>query len=160
MPFQPGNQLYQLREKDQGTRPFMFEFPEELIREFNKYAKHKHENPERIHTPTASDPTLHTEKYLPLTMQGFAAFLGIARQTLTAWSKDGHHLADAVGRIKTVCEASQLEGAMIGKYNAPIVIRNLGLGDKVDHTSSDGSLKAPSKIELIAPKMDNDDSTD
>ena len=128
MPFEKGNQLYQLREKDQPTKPHKFEFPEELIRQFNAYAKHKHENPESIHTPTASNPSQTTEKYLPLTEQGFAAFMGVSTNSLWAWSKEGHHLSDAMAKIKTQCQASQLEGAMIGKYNANIVIRNLQLG--------------------------------
>ena len=159
MPFEKGNQLYQLREKEQ-PKSYKLDMPEDLNKEFNAYAKHKLENPEYIHTPTASNPEQTTRKSLPLTLQGLAAWIGVSSVTLTNWSKPEHIFADVMAKIKTQCEASQLEGAMIGKYNAPIVIRNLQLGDKIDHTSSDGSLKAPTRIELIAPTVDDDDSKD
>ena len=69
---------------------------------------------------------------LPLTIESFCVFANVSMQTFSNYEKkEGYE--DYFGvttRIRTVIEAEQLEGAVIGAYNPNIVARKLGLADK------------------------------
>ncbi len=62
----------------------------------------------------------------------------------------GKDLSEIVAKAEEVIYSQKFAGAAADLLNANIISRDLGLADKTDHTSSDGSL-APTRIELVAP---------
>ena len=71
----------------------------------------------------------------PYTVQGCEIFLRIKPNSLSMWSKSSNEdLADVAQTIKHVIDNDKLEGAIAGIFVPSIVVRDLGLTDKVETT--------------------------
>ena len=95
---------------------------------------------------------------------GLASHIGISRVTCYQWAKDEtKQFSYILDKIGTEQERDLINGGLSGKFNAPIskmMMSKHGYSDRVenDHTSSDGSMTAPSTIVLrgIKPNADRD----
>ena len=65
-----------------------------------------------------------------------------------------------IERILAIIEVQKFEGAAVGEFNPNFIARDLGLGETIDHTSSDGSQKQVTKIELVAATDEDRDTPD
>jgi hypothetical protein len=71
-------------------------------------------------------------KMRPMTKGGLCLFLGIERSTWNNWKKDRKDLADAIEEVESVIWIWQFNGAAAGLLDAGMVIRQLGIGRKVE----------------------------
>lgn len=158
--FQPGL-YYQLAQKALG-RKRIFETAGEFSAQFLEYVQWCEENP--IVTKKASKKDkeggsgveLRTEaesKRRPMSMYGLCAFLGVSRKYFEMAIKNldskgdartevENELFTALTRARAIIENQMFEGACVNEFNPNLIIRALGLGDKVDMTSDGESLSA------------------
>jgi hypothetical protein len=153
-PFVLGNKLWMLRERS-GPLP-TFENNDQLIDKAIEYFEWCEENP--IEEMTVGwyqgEATEHTiTKMRAFTIAGLCAFIGVDRQSWAEWRKRDY-LATAVAWIDDVMYEQKFTGAAAGILNQSIIARDLGLAEKSDHTSSDGSMTPkPTVVEFISPQV-------
>ena len=116
--------------------------------------------------PTKYTPELLEECHRYLTdyntlpsIAGLAIRLGISRETLQAWARDNDK--EEFSHIYTQLLAKQedelIRNGLMGHFNASItkmILTKHGYSDKVDTTSSDGSMtptSQPVTIRLVGP---------
>ena len=100
-------------------------------------------------------------------MTSFAAEIDVARTTLNEWGYNHPEFSEAIKRAKAKCaawwERLAREGAMGGDVNPTLIIfglKNMSPEEwkdkqEIDHQSSDGSMKQPTRIELVAKISDD-----
>lgn len=123
-------------------RKRIFETPELLQEACEQYFEWVEENPiiESNTTHYMGNPiTLETPKLRPMTIEGICNFIGITNTTWADWRKMTG-LAETVAWAEQIIYDQKFSGAAAGVFNSAIIIRQLGLADKSDHTSSDGSM--------------------
>ena len=103
-------------------------------------------------------------------MTSFAAEIDVSRETISEWSRVHPEFSVAVKKGKAKCaawwERLGRTGAMGGEVNPTLVIfglKNMAGDDWRDkqelaHTSPDGSMSMPSRIEIVAPQIDNSEN--
>lgn len=166
---QPGL-YYKLAQKALG-RKRIFQTAGEFTAQFLEYIAWCEENP--IVSKKASKKErgengaeLRTEaesKRRPMSMYGLCAFLGVSRKYFEmaiknldskgdSRTEDENELFTALTRARGIIENQMFEGACVNDFNPNLIIRALGLGDKVDMTS-DGeaisSLTTPTVINIM-----------
>lgn len=83
----------------------------------------------------------------PLSIIGFCLFADISREAFDDYSKREGFI-EVANLIKDTCYKQKFDGAASGKYNANIIARDLGLTERTDHTSTDGSMTPKAAINL------------
>ena len=86
---------------------------------------------------------------------GLCVWLGINRSTLHEWDRTYPAFSNTLDAIRSLQEQKTLNKGLTGEFNSTIVklvLANHGYSDKVqqDHTSSDGSMSPPTRIEIVA----------
>lgn len=138
--------------------------------------KDKLKNPMGRPTKLNSEIVARAQEYLDTyrelgdqvpTVVGLALYLDVATNTVYNWAKGDN---DAFLRIFERVEQTQhqglVNGGLSGNFNPAItkmMLTKHGYSDKQElaHTSPDGSMSAPTRIEIVAPSMcDNDDTED
>lgn len=154
----PGNKFW-LQRSSHGRKP-IFASPDDLWTAACEYFEWVEENP-LMETKLFSYEGEVIEGEIPkmraMTIQALCFFIGISRQ---GWSeyKAKDDFSDIVEQVEAVIFSQKFEGASGGFLNSSIIARELGLADKQDHTSSDGSMTPkPTRIELVG-LTPNDDS--
>ncbi|TQE99543.1 MAG: hypothetical protein FKY71_08170 [Spiribacter salinus] len=74
------------------------------------------------------------------TKQGLATYLGIPVKKLYYFKEKGGEWQEAVELVDQIIHNQKFEHAAANMLNASIVSRDLGLADKVDNTSTDGTM--------------------
>lgn len=144
MPFEPGNQWWKMRATH--GRPGMFKTADDLREAIESYFQWNEDNPlyEDIVSFYQGTPTHEKlEKVRALTIEGLCLHIGISRQTWVNWRNDSEKQDDFIGVIdwaENVMRYQKFTNAAAGRLNANIISRDLGLADKQDMTSSDGSM--------------------
>lgn len=147
----PGNKFW-LQRSSHGRKP-IFASPDDLWSAACEYFEWVEENP-LMETKLFSYEGEVIEGEIPkmraMTIQALCFFIGISRQ---GWSeyKAKDDFSDIVEQVEAVIFAQKFEGASGGFLNSSIIARELGLADKQDHTSSDGSMSP--KPALDASKL-------
>lgn len=76
-------------------------------------------------------------------IEGMACFIGKSCQTVYRWRNIDEAFRDTLESIKTAQARLLINGGLLGDYNPTItklMMSNHGYSDKVDNTSSDGSM--------------------
>ena len=94
-------------------------------------------------------------KVRAMTIHGLCAFIGVSRRTWRGWRNDPDYgrpdLIEVMDYVEDMIYMQKFENAAAGLLNANIISRDLGLAEKHDHSSSDGSMvHRPTTIELVA----------
>ena len=115
----------------------VFEAPEEIWEAFTDYVAEVKSNPRYKTVFVGKDGTKEQEELQrPLTMEGFELYLwdkGIARgadQYFTNQEGRYEQFVEVCSRIKKAIRKDQIEGGMVGQYNASITQRLNGLVEK------------------------------
>lgn len=110
-----------------------FENPSDLMTAFEQYRDFTKANPKLIQK-LAYTKVVSIEHELPLTLQGFEAFVGadLSRYLSATKGTNYEHYAITARNIKTQVKADQLQGAIVGYFNSNIVSRLSGLHSKVE----------------------------
>ena len=140
MPAPDGNRFWEKR-SSHGRKP-IFETPEDLWNAACEYFAWVEDNP-LISVELVKFQGVATKAELPkmraMTIQGLCIFLDINRDTFYDYkSKEG--FSDIVNQIDQVIYQQKITGAAADMLNPNIIARELGLTDKKDHMSSDGSM--------------------
>lgn len=94
-------------------------------------------------------------KMRAMTIAGLCLFIDVEEQTWREWRKSRTDLSSIISRAEAVIYQQKFSGAAADLLNANIIARELGLADKQDHSSSDGSMTPPTLIQLV-PLKGND----
>lgn len=104
------------------------------------------------------------EQFEPIpTFAGLCVYIGINRETGRVWVTQYPEFSVTAKDLLTIQEQKLTAGALLKTYDASVakllLAANHGMSDKtqVDHTSSDGSMSPPSRIEIVAPDVSKAD---
>ena len=89
--------------------------------------------------------------------QDLCLYLDISDATLYRWAEEKAEFKDILAKVKQTQFVVSMDGGLAGDMNANLVkllMGKHGLSDKVDNTSSDGSMSPVTKIELVAKEFD------
>ena len=143
--FLPGNRFWEAR-SSAGPKP-KFECADDLWAACVEYFDWVHDNPLYAdHLVTFQGQATHepVAKMRAMTIGGLCLFLDIDETTWRDWKASRSDLSPIITRAEAVIFAQKFEGAAADLLNGNIIARELGLSEKRDHTSSDGSM-TPSK---------------
>ena len=114
------------------------ETPEILLELFEKYKSKVHENPRYKYELDKTGKVTPIPLRVPFTMEGFNVFcyneIGVVEQYFE--NREGRY-SEYVGictRIKKEIRQDQIEGGMVGQYNASITQRLNGLAEQSEVT--------------------------
>ena len=82
--------------------------------------------------------------------------LGICESTLYDWGGKHPEFSDILAKVKLTQYVITMDGGLSGEMNANLVkllMGKHGLSDKIDNTSSDGSMSSPTVIQLVAKEF-------
>lgn len=124
--------------RPKGTK--YIETPEKMWELFEAYRKEVKDNPRKKHTFVGKDGISEYELLeRPLTLEGFenyVAELGILQDMSQYFANTEDRYTDyqtICSRIRKAIRQDQIEGGMVGQYNASITQRLNGLADKQEH---------------------------
>ena len=161
------NQFWRLRSKNGKERKFPTS--EALWEAACEYFEWCDSNPWRIEKTKKKGRSKEVETtptQRPYTISGLCMFLGCGEKFLYQLAQSVNKQSESnstdtfthtndedysyiITRIKQIIETNQLEGAMVGAYNANIVSRINGLTDKMDIESGGEKLKAVIQVQVV-----------
>ena len=129
------NEFWKARLK--SGRDKIFQTPDNLWTAALEYFQWVQDNPlhksDAIKSGDRAGEIIQIPVERPMTIQGLCIFLDVDMDTFNNYGSNQKPWKDffgIVGRIREVIRDQKLAGAIIGKYNANIVARELGLADK------------------------------
>jgi DNA-packaging protein gp3 len=140
-----GNQFWKLRSKH--GRDKLFATPELLWEAACEYFAYCDKNPWKVVKDKTKGKNKEKEEsptQCPYTLTGLMAYLDVSKSFWNDFKKGGHEdFSVVITRIENIIESQQLEGAIVGAFNANIVSRINGLADKqeIDHTNAGKEFK-------------------
>ena len=152
--FLPGNRFWEAR-SSAGPKP-KFADGETLWAACLEYFAWCHDNPlyeDKLVTFQGMATHEPVAKMRAMTIAGLCLFLDIARSTWDEWKNGRADLSEVITRAEAVIYQQKFAGAAADLLNPNIIARDLGLSDKTDHTSSDGSM-TPTVVERVIVKPD------
>ena len=121
--------------------------PAKLLGYFERYKSHCKNHPRKEnHWSNRLEKEVSISKEKPLTWDGFEVWLRrnkiIAKLEDYKANKEGRYskFADIIHMIDIEIKDDKFTGAVAGIFQHNIIARDLGLSDKQDHSSSDGSM--------------------
>lgn len=154
--FQPGNELWKLRPFNSGPARMITD-PKELFDGFVAYFQWCQDNPieEEVVGWFQGEATTHTvHKMRATTIRGAMAHMGLDWQLWYDWRNSREDLKPVILWAENIMYEQKFTGAAAGVLNPGIIARELGLAEKTDHTSSDGSMTPkPNVIEFLSPEV-------
>ena len=88
------------------------------------------------------------------TVYRMCSFIGISYKNYCVYRKRGGAFSDTCETIDTIIREQKFEGAAAGIFNAMIIARDLGLKEKTDVSSEDGSM-SPKESQTIIVTSDD-----
>ena len=147
-----GNQFWKVRSSHGRDR--LFESSESLWEACTEYFEWVEANPLLEMKPFAYQGVVVQEpvaKMRAMTIGGLCIFLDIDDVTWRRW-REVDDFCTVVSRVEKIIYEQKFTGAAADLLNPSIIARDLGLADKQDLTSSDGSMTPmPTTIVLAAP---------
>lgn len=156
--FAPGNRFWEAR-SSHGPKP-KFDNPDDLWDACVEYFDWVEENPlleDKLVTFQGMAKHEPVAKMRAMTIGGLCLFLDVDETTWRDWKAFRPDLSPIIARAEVVIYQQKFTGAAADLLNQNIIARDLGLADKQDHTSSDGTM-TPQVItrKIIDPKADAD----
>ena len=125
-------------------RPRKVKTPQELMKIFLEYVKDREER--TIHlmeteVGVVGDNTIQKDKNkkknYPLTILDFQVYLGVGEHWFNQLPEEFSYIKSI---ITNYIKSHQMNGSLIGEYNANIISRMLGLAEKVEHTGETATI--------------------
>lgn len=151
-----GNKFWTLR-SSHGRNP-IFEKPEDLWDGATQYFKWVEEHPLYEEKGFAFQGKVTKEtfaKMRAMTVTALCLYLDIEHKTFNNYRDRDKDFLQVVTRIEDVIKSQKFEGAAAELLNPNIIARDLGLSDRKDHSSSDGSMTP--KPSIIVSNQDTAD---
>jgi hypothetical protein len=146
-----------------GGKPPKFT-PEQLHKKCVEYFNWVIENPlmeSKLVSYQGESVVEEVPKMRAMTVHGLSLFVGISYQTWYTW-RSSERYRDIVAWADSVMRQYKFDGAAAELLNSNIIARDLGLVDKQDFSSEDGSLSPkPTRIVIrgkraAPPEVDSD----
>ena len=143
----PGNQWWKLRSKH--GRDAIFSTPEILESACEEYFKATDERNDwdgQNWVGKAGEEVV-VKKKVPYSLKGLCVFLGVSSRYFNEFKntdtfKNNKDFIEVYTRVEDIIQTQQIDGSMMGYYNASLTARLNGLVDKTDMTSGGEPLKA------------------
>lgn len=151
-----GNQFWKARAKH--GRDKIFSTPECLWAACVEYFQWVEDNPlleQKIFHANGQITKDTVSKMRAMTLTGLRLFLDIDHKTWLNY-KELEDFFPVITRAEEIIYEQKFTGAAADLLNPNIIARDLGLADKKDLQSTDGSL-TPTRIELVAPNVNSKD---
>lgn len=132
-------------------RPRKYATAEELQAKCQEYFDWCEANPITKHDVKVVQGQLkdvYIEKKRMTTIQGLCLHLQIARSVWNEWRTSQPDFSEVISWAEDYMDNLKISYAAADELNANIISRMLGLADKQDHTSSDGSMSPKATIEV------------
>ena len=130
-------------EKRKRGRPRKFQTPAQLLEAAENYFDWCDRNPWYKNEKTKDGEIIPIPTQRPYTIVGFCVFLGTSE---TFWrdfkAAAPPEFEETISKITSRIENQQLEGAVVGVFNANIIARKLGLAEKKDVTTNGQNVAA------------------
>lgn len=154
--FTSGNRWWEVR-SSHGANP-KFKNAEDLQDACREYFEWNDENPlieAKLVSFQGSSVLENVPKMRAMSLHGLTQFLGVTFKTWHEWRSERPDLGDVIAWAEQIIFRQKFEGASADLLNASIIARDLGLADKKEHTSPDGTM-TPQIITrtIIDPKDD------
>ena len=137
----PSGNKFWLQRSSHGRKP-IFATPDDMWDAACEYFEWVHSTPlmeTKIFHSQGNITTDEVPRMRAMTITALCFFLGISRQGWAEY-REKEDFSDITQEIEAVIFSQKFEGAAAEQLNASIIARELGLADKQDHTSSDGSM--------------------
>lgn len=148
-----GNQFWKAR-SSHGANP-KFDGPEQLWSACAEYFEWVEDNPLKEEKGFAFQGIVTKEtfsKMRAMTIDGLCIFIDIDDSTWREWRKSRKDLSAVIARAERIIRQQKFAGAAADLLNPNIIARDLGLVDKQDHSSEDGTMTPkPTLIQLTSP---------
>ena len=156
-----GNSFWKAR-SSHGRNP-IFKNPDQLWDACIQYFEWVEDNPLSDKKLFSFQGFVHSgriDKIRAMTIEGLCIFLGISDNTWLNYRKKDDFLR-IVSDVEKVIRTQKFEGAAADLLNSNIIARDLGLKDKQDHSSEDGSMATPKALtkkqqEILDKALDNE----
>ena len=139
--FGKGNRFW-LARSSHGAKP-KFANPDDLWGACAEYFEWVAQNP-LLEAKAYAFQGVITQDPLPkmraMSIGAMCLFIDVTHDTWIEWRKTRPDLSEVIARVEAIIFAQKFEGASADLLNASIIARDLGLVDKKDHQSSDGSM--------------------
>lgn len=138
--FEKGNKIWKLRHKDGRDR--LFSTPEELWDAAQSYFEAT-DNRKWVKKDWIGKycKEVEHETQTPYTLAGLCLYLHASRSWWNAFKATSKSdFLEVITRIEEIIYTQKFEGATVGAFNANIIARDLGLVDKKDLSSTDGTM--------------------
>jgi hypothetical protein len=139
--FTTGNRWWEAR-SSHGRKP-IFDNANDLLSACLEYFEWNEANPlhEAKLTSFQGQNTIEpVPKMRAMTLHGLCMFLDITRETWNEWRKSRPDFSDVITQVEDAIFRQKFEGASADLLNPNIIARDLGLADKKDLSSSDGTM--------------------
>ncbi|MFV0419346.1 MAG: terminase small subunit [Dysgonomonas sp.] len=157
------NNYYTKRTKN--GKELIYDSPEKFLSEATGYFKWCDDNPwnkkEAIKSGTRTGEIIEVPVSRPYTIEGLCVHIGICVKTFYNYENREEFLP-VISHIRQVIQQNQIEGAIIGAYNANIISRILGYADKQEPTAEkkadilvieSSSPKTKENLEIIKERL-------
>ena len=148
-----GQQLWQIMSqklKSNGGRPRTFESPDDMMEAALKYFAWSDGSPmkeQKAFQFQGAPVMAEINKLRPYTLRAFLLHAGSSYQSWHDY-KSRPEFSEVMATIDDTIRTQKFDGATAGLMNPNIIARDLGLVDKQDLTSSDGSM-TPKGVTVI-----------
>jgi len=135
--------------------------PPELVEKCLEYFEWVIENPlkeSKLVSYQGESVVEEVPKMRAMTVHGMSLFVGINYQTWYTWRDPDHPLRDTVAWADSVMRQYKFDGAAADLLNSNIIARDLGLVDKSDYSSADGSMTPQPNLIIIRGKREKNES--
>ncbi|MFX4084495.1 DNA-packaging protein [Sphingobium yanoikuyae] len=149
--FLPGNRFWEAR-SSHGRNP-IFADPDDLWDACCEYFAWNADNPlyeDNLVTFQGSATHEPTAKMRAMTIAGLCMFLDVSEDAWRLWKKERTDFIGVITRAESVIYRQKFEGASANMLNPNIIARDLGLADKKEHSSPDGTMTPPTTIRIVA----------
>lgn len=135
-----GNQFWKLRSKH--GRDKLFKSPKLLLEAAHEYFEWCDGNP-WLKTKSGETPKGSTSEEVPVqrpyTIRGFLHYVGANPSYWKQFKKANHKgFSPLIKEIENIVSNQQIEGSMVGTFNANIVARLQGLAENIKHDDKGG----------------------
>jgi hypothetical protein len=155
--FTTGNRWWEAR-SSHGRNP-KFETADQLLDACLQYFEWNEDNPlykDQLVTFQGSATHEPVAQMRAMTLHGLCMFIGVARSTWDEWRTSRPDFSDVLAQVEDAIFRQKFEGAAADLLNAGIIARELGLADKKDVVSSDGTMTPQpmvSALDLINERL-------
>ena len=156
MAAEKGNQLWKIR-KTHGRNP-IFSSPDQMLEDCYGYFEWVENNPlmeAKAFSFQGEGWIEPVPKMRAMTITGLCVYLGIHTNTWKDYKKRDDFI-EVTSAVEQIIYDQKFTGAAADLLNSNIIARDLGLSDKKDHSSTDGSMTPKAAIEISpdAPPKD------